>query len=245
MPLGDQITAFELIDGTGVGFVRRFFERTDPLAGQPRWRVLAEIIGPAGDGLDDRVGEAFADAFEAGLASDGVLASSEAQRAAMWRLRETIPEANRKVGAVASHDISVPIGRIAGFVAAADAVIAGIDAGLVINCFGHIGDGNLHYNVFPPAGRSAADDAGRRAEVQGSDPRSRRRPRRFDQRRARHRPFQDRRSGPLRRPGQVDGDARHQDRARPARHHEPGRGAGGVAPDRCGDPIRRAVIHKT
>ncbi len=152
--LGDQITAFELIDGRGIGFVRQFFpDITDPLAPAPAWRVLVECTGAGASGLVESVEDALAATIEAGLVQDGVLASSEAQRRAMWHLRETIPEANRKRGAIASHDISVPVSRIAEFVEDGAAAIARLDASLVVNCFGHVGDGNLHYNLFPPAGQ--------------------------------------------------------------------------------------------
>jgi FAD/FMN-containing dehydrogenase len=68
-------------------------------------------------------------------------------------VRETIPEANRLVGAISSHDISVPPGRLGEFVDRGDRLVAGFAPELRINCFGHLGDGNLHYNVFPPRGR--------------------------------------------------------------------------------------------
>ena len=164
--LGDAITAFELIHGRGIEFVKDHHpEAVDPLAGAPEWRILAEVIGPAENGLEDRVEAVFADAFEQGLATDGVLASSQAQRNQMWWLRETIPEANRKVGAVSNHDISVPIGRIATFIDDGIQAIAQIDPSLRINCFGHLGDGNLHYNVFPPVGRRRDDFVNRRTEI--------------------------------------------------------------------------------
>ncbi len=163
--LGDQVTGFELIHGNGVAFVQRFHDMMDPLADAPEWRVLAEIIGPADSDLSERVEAVFETAFEAELASDGVVASSEAQRTAMWQLRETIPEANRKVGAISSHDISIPISRIADFIDQGDKILAVIDADMITNCFGHLGDGNLHYNVFPPEGRTRDAFANRKAEV--------------------------------------------------------------------------------
>lgn len=164
--LGDQITAFELIHGTGVEFVKRYFPQTaDPLSDPPEWRVLTEMIGPDSESLNERVEAALAEAFEAGLATDGVVASSEAQRQNMWWIRETIPECNRKVGAVSSHDISVPISQMSRFVDAGIDAIARIDPSLRLNCFGHIGDGNLHYNLFPPEGRAASEFANRRSEV--------------------------------------------------------------------------------
>jgi FAD/FMN-containing dehydrogenase len=75
----------------------------------------------------------------------------------MWWMRETLPECNRRVGAVASHDISLPLSRIGRFIAEATGTVARFDASLRINCFGHVGDGNLHYNVFPPEGGRASD----------------------------------------------------------------------------------------
>ena len=95
--------------------------------------------------------------FEAGLArglvSDGVIAASLAQRHQFWHLRESIPLANRKIGAISSHDISLPLSEIAGFIPRAGAALARL-GDWRINCFGHLGDGNLHYNVFPPKGKT-------------------------------------------------------------------------------------------
>ena len=164
--LGDQITAFELIHGTGVEFVKRYFPQTvDPLTDPPEWRVLTEVIGPDAESLNERVETALAEAFETGLATDGVIASSEAQRQNMWWIRESIPECNRKVGAVSSHDISVPISKMSRFVDAGIGALSRVDPSLRLNCFGHIGDGNLHYNIFPPDGRAASEFTNRRAEV--------------------------------------------------------------------------------
>ena len=151
--LGDSITAFELIHGTGIEFVETYFPETvDPLADPPEWRVLTEVIGPDAESLSERVEAALGEAFEAGLATDGVIASSEAQRQNMWWIRETIPECNRKVGAVGSHDISIPISRLSKFVDAGLEKLAAIDPVLRLNCFGHIGDGNLHLNILKPEG---------------------------------------------------------------------------------------------
>ena len=75
----------------------------------------------------------------------------------MWWMRETLPECNRRVGPVTAHDISLPLSLIGRFIAEATGIVAGLGAGLRINCFGHVGDGNLHYNVFPPEGGRVAD----------------------------------------------------------------------------------------
>jgi FAD/FMN-containing dehydrogenase len=156
--LGDGVSAFELIARQGIEFLAEFFpEQADPLTGRPEWRVLVEVTGPTEGGLADRAEAALADLFEAGIAADGVLAASGAQRAHMWWMRETLPECNRRVGSVASHDISLPLSAVAGFIAEAAPVVAGFGEGLRINCFGHLGDGNLHYNVFPPPGSRAIE----------------------------------------------------------------------------------------
>ncbi|MBK0400756.1 FAD-binding oxidoreductase [Limibaculum sp. M0105] len=167
--MGDGVTAFELMAGQGPTFIRRFYpDWRDPLDGDPAWRVLVEITGPAGGDLAGRAETALADLFEAGLATDGVVATSGQQREAMWWLRETIPEANRRVGAVSSHDISVPLSAIPRFIDEAGAAVAAIDADLTINCFGHVGDGNLHFNVFPAPGRTRADHDGDRPAIKST-----------------------------------------------------------------------------
>ncbi len=156
--LGDGITAFELIAARGIDFVlAQHPGKSDPLGGRPAWRVLLDIGAPPETGLRERAEAALGDAVEEGLATDGAIAASEAQAQAMWWLRETIPEANRRVGAIASHDISVPLGEIARFIAEGDRLIAEIDPRLRVNCFGHVGDGNLHYNLFPPEGAGKAE----------------------------------------------------------------------------------------
>ena len=98
----------------------------------------------------------YAEADEAGLVQDGVIAASGSQRQSLWRIREAIPEANRLVGAVSSHDISLPLSAVPDFIRAADAALAAM-GDFRINCFGHLGDGNLHYNVFPAPGRTRKD----------------------------------------------------------------------------------------
>ncbi|HHB80983.1 MAG TPA: hydroxyacid dehydrogenase, partial [Aliiroseovarius sp.] len=84
--------------------------------------------------------------------SDGLVAQSGAQANQMWDMREKIPEANKLVGAIASHDIALPLGQVAAFIERAGAMLSDM-TDLRINCFGHLGDGNLHYNLYPPKGR--------------------------------------------------------------------------------------------
>ncbi len=110
----------------------------------------------AGRSLRRALEALFEAGLEAGLVSDGVIAQSQAQRAEFWAIREMIPEANRRIGAVSSHDISLPLSAVPEFIAEAGAALAAAGDWRV-NCFGHLGDGNLHYNVFPAKGRSRGD----------------------------------------------------------------------------------------
>ena len=157
------VTAFELISGQGLRFLDAAFpDLRQPFTDRPDWLVLIEVGLPAGLSADEALEALFTDAAEAGLVSDGVIAQSGQQAAELWAIRETIPDANRHVGAIASHDISLPLSEIARFIRDASAMLAGM-AELRINCFGHLGDGNLHFNLFPSEGRTRdAYDAIRR-----------------------------------------------------------------------------------
>ncbi|MEM7525574.1 MAG: FAD-binding oxidoreductase [Pseudomonadota bacterium] len=162
--VGDVISAFELIDLVGFGFLAAGgFDHQPPLDPMPKWSVLVDCGGREGVGA--ALEAALAEAFEAGYATDGVIAQSEAQAQAFWSIRETIPLANRSVGAISNHDISVPVARIPAFIDKMTAEVARFDDDMRVNCFGHVGDGNLHYNVYPPVGRDKADYANQRDEI--------------------------------------------------------------------------------
>ncbi len=150
--LGGTLSAFELIQRTGMDFVRGTLPQVRiPEAGESDWFLLVETADTAGAGLTDRFWSFLAGQLESGGIRDAIIASNESQRRELWRFRESIPEANRLVGAVATHDISVPTSRISDFINCA--VSAMNDLGpLRVNCFGHVGDGNLHFNIFPPEG---------------------------------------------------------------------------------------------
>ncbi|WP_146344425.1 FAD-binding oxidoreductase [Phaeobacter marinintestinus] len=155
--LGDGVSAFELIDGQGMHFLAEVLpDLRLPYAEIPTWCVLIELGLAKGLDPTEALETLFGAAFEAGLVSDGLIAQSEAQRTEFWNVREQIPEANRRVGAVSSHDISIPISRIPEFLERGNAIVARIGE-FRLNAFGHLGDGNLHYNVFPAKGRSKAD----------------------------------------------------------------------------------------
>ena len=155
--LGQSVSAFELMHRRGMEFLAEALPQVaPPMAPAPEWAVLAEAADGPGAAVGERLEAALAEALEGGLAADALVAQSEAQRAAFWAVREAIPEANRRIGSVSSHDLALPPARIGEFLSRADAAIAAIDPGLRVNCFGHLGDGNLHYNVFPAAGRARA-----------------------------------------------------------------------------------------
>ena len=164
--LGGSISAFELISVQGLAFLAEKLPRVPvPPAAATGWIVLAEAADGAGAEVGPRLEAALAAALEDGRAEDVLIAQSAAQRDVFWGVRESIPEANRLVGAISSHDISLPPSRLAEFIARGGPLVAAFGAELRINCFGHLGDGNLHYNVFPPAGRERAAYDGIRDEV--------------------------------------------------------------------------------
>ncbi|MDJ0825388.1 MAG: FAD-binding oxidoreductase [Rhodobacter sp.] len=163
---GEAVSAFELIGGMGLRFLAETMPQVrQPFAAPPDWLVLVDV-GLSG-GLDPAaVLEALFEAgHAAGLVGNGVVAQSEAQRQEFWTLRESIPAANRLVGAISSHDISLPLGAVPEFIVRGASVLAGLGA-YRINCFGHLGDGNLHYNVYPLPGETKAERLGEKPAVQ-------------------------------------------------------------------------------
>jgi len=152
--LAGLISAFELISGVGLDFLTETMaDLRQPFATRPAWMVLIDLGLP--EGMDPQLAlEAlFGAGADTGLVSDGLIAQSQAQRTEFWAVRENIPQGNRRIGAISSHDISLPLGEIAGFIDAAGQALRDLGA-FRINCFGHLGDGNLHYNVFPIQGET-------------------------------------------------------------------------------------------
>jgi FAD/FMN-containing dehydrogenase len=156
--IGDGLSAFEIIHRQGLDFLSETGPAIKPpFAEQPEWMVLIDVGLPRGLAPDDALMALFEAALEADLVTDGVIAQSAAQRQAFWDVRENIPEANRRIGSVSSHDISVPLSAIPEFIKRGGQALAEI-GDFRVNCFGHLGDGNLHYNVFPAKGRTRTDD---------------------------------------------------------------------------------------
>jgi FAD/FMN-containing dehydrogenase len=163
--IGEGISAFEIMNRKGFDFLADVGpEIKQPFDVVPEWCVLIDVGLSAGISPEEALEGLFAAAFEAGLVTDGVIAQSHAQRDAFWHIRESIPEANRRIGSVSSHDISLPLSAIPEFIQRATKALAEVGA-FRINCFGHLGDGNLHYNVFPMPGLSRADYEIERPEV--------------------------------------------------------------------------------
>ena len=143
---GDNVTAFEIVGRPALELVLKHIPNArDPLVGKPAWQVLIELSG-ARDDLSASLEQALQEAAADGLVDDAALAASEAQTAALWALRENVSEAQKIEGVSIKHDIAVPVSRIAEFIARADTALLKAFPQVRIVCFGHIGDGNLHYN---------------------------------------------------------------------------------------------------
>ena len=154
---GDTVTAFEIVGRPALELVLRHIPNArDPLAGKPAWQVLIELSG-ARDDLGSTLEHVLQQAASDGLVDDAVLATSETQAAALWALRENVSEAQKIEGLSIKHDIAVPVSRIAEFISRADAALANAFPEVRIVCFGHIGDGNLHYNQSRPEAQSNGD----------------------------------------------------------------------------------------
>lgn len=149
--IGGRITAFELIGRPALDLVLQHIPRSrDPLSGLSPWQVLIELSDTMVSDLAAPLEETLAAVVADGNATDAAIARSETQVQAFWALRENISEAQKVEGVSIKHDISVPVSRIPEFIARADASLADIFPGVRIVCFGHLGDGNLHYNQSKP-----------------------------------------------------------------------------------------------
>ena len=150
---GENISAFELISGQGLSFLSEAFPAfRQPWKKPPTWSVLIQLDSFENKNTNLNFGKLYKHAGEFIL--DGIVAQSMQDSKDLWKLRETIPYANKKIGAICSHDISLPLSEIDGFVTTMTSEIKALGP-LRLNCFGHLGDGNLHFNIFPPSGGSA------------------------------------------------------------------------------------------
>ena len=150
--LGDAVSAFELIGRPILDLLLAAIPgHEDPMRQVHPWYVLMELTsqGPA-DSLHSPLADALAAALEVDLIADALIAASGAQAAKLWRMRESLVEAQQAAGGSIAHDVSVPVSSIAQFIARADAALAAAYPGLRHCAFGHVGDGNIHYNPVRP-----------------------------------------------------------------------------------------------
>ncbi len=148
---GDLVSSFELIPAIGLDFVLRHGPNTRaPLEGKHPWMVLAKWTAGEGHGLEDLVLGFLSEATGDGLLSDAVVARSTEQAADFWRLRELLSECQKPEGGSIKHDVSVPISAIPAFIKEANAAVAAACPGIRPVPFGHVGDGNIHYNLSQP-----------------------------------------------------------------------------------------------
>jgi len=148
---GGMLSAFELLPRLALEFVTRHIAGTrDPLGAPAPWYVLMEATGGRDANLAATFETALAAAIEDGLADDAVVAASQTQAGELWKLRESVSEAQKREGASIKHDISVPVGAIPAFLKRALPAVEAIVPGARPVSFGHLGDGNLHFNFNAP-----------------------------------------------------------------------------------------------
>ena len=150
---GEALTAVEIMPRFAIeGAARYLGETIDPLPHvQAPWYLLLELTAATDDGaLHQQVESVLADAQQAGLVIDAALAQSEAQRRKFWRMREALPELGRRVDGALHHDVSVPVSRVPQFMAKAAAAVLAAVPGARPYPFGHIADGNIHFNIARP-----------------------------------------------------------------------------------------------
>ena len=165
--LGETVGAFELLAGPAVDLVVRYLPGARlPLTRRSAWYVLTEVAWSFEDGLAARLEQALEAALQQGLIEDGTIATSEAQRKAIWALRENPTEAMAREGAVLRHDIAVPVSMVPELIDRGEAEIGGSVPGVRIMPFGHLGDGNVHYNMLQPAAMTAEGFIAMKDEVQ-------------------------------------------------------------------------------
>jgi len=164
---GTALTGFELMPRLGVEFTTRHIPGVrDPLETAHPWYVLIDISTSDSAETAERMMSALLEqGYEAGLIQDATIASSEAQQKAIWHMRESMSDAQKPEGGSIKHDVSVPVAQIPQFMQEAAAGVMAALAGARICAFGHMGDGNIHYNISQPVGADKAEFIGRWREI--------------------------------------------------------------------------------
>lgn len=154
---GGGVEAFELMKRLGMSLVLKNIPDTrEPLESTPPWYVLIELASGEPNGAEAAMERLLTAAFEEGLIVDAAIAQNDAQKAEFWRLREEHSAALKPEGGGWKHDVSVPVSRIADFIDEATAAVEQFHPGCRVSVFGHVGDGNLHYDVIPGEGEDIA-----------------------------------------------------------------------------------------
>jgi FAD/FMN-containing dehydrogenase len=163
---GGAVEAFELISRLGVDLACRHLPGVrDPLTDRPAWSILIEIVAGAPGEAEAGLERLLSGALESGLITDAAVAQNETQARAFWALREGQSAAQKPEGSAWKHDVSVPVSRVAAFIDTATRALGERFPGVRVDAFGHVGDGNIHFDVLAPAGGDqsvhvAARDAG-------------------------------------------------------------------------------------
>ena len=150
--VGAAITSFELISRNAYDIGIRHGGARAPLRGVHDWYVLIEVSSQTGSGLDDAFAEALGAALEQGVIEDASIAASLEQRADFWQLRECLSDAQGKEGGSIKHDVSVAVGLVPTLIREATPAVEALVPGARVVAFGHLGDGNIHFNVSQPVG---------------------------------------------------------------------------------------------
>lgn len=164
---GTALTGFEMMPRLGIEFTTRHIQGVrDPLDSRHPWYVLIDIsTSDKAETAETMVTALLEQGFEAGLVENAVVASSVAQQKAIWHLRESMSDAQKPEGGSIKHDVSVPVSRVPAFMDEADKAVMAAMPGARICAFGHLGDGNIHYNISQPVGADKAAFLGRWREM--------------------------------------------------------------------------------
>jgi FAD/FMN-containing dehydrogenase len=165
---GGMVTTFELMPRIGIEFVLRHGQGArDPLDASSPWYVLVELSSQAEQGVSQTLEAMLAEAFEQELASDAVIAASLDQAKSLWRLRELLSEVQGREGGSIKQDVSVPVADVPAFLARGIAAMEALIPGCRPVPFGHMGDGNIHFNISQPVGADKAAFLARWGDVDG------------------------------------------------------------------------------
>ena len=161
-----DVTSFELMPRSGIELVVRHAAGCrDPLGTQHPWYVLIELSSQRRSGLREVMEDILAQGLQRGFVADATIADSLEQAKAFWRIREMFSEVQRHAGGSIKHDVSVPVAAVPAFLAEAAVAVTALIPGARPIPFGHLGDGNIHYNISQPAGADKAEYLARWHEV--------------------------------------------------------------------------------